>query len=270
MTAFHKITINQTSCQILGVLSSKHSSYFVAKYLCRLFNACFCMFLECSKILETPTGHSTETIHGHSRSYCRKPLADRLAPRVPATAQHVNATWLGHVNTIPLGDNHEKNIKTKQTKKRCPASFRQCKLLIQRLKITALFVKPIAWPWILFTEHHNASNFFLSQSNSPIPIKHNHTKPNTNSIFWTAWTSWIRAKSYSDDIQYIQFPRKTICKETPLPSTGAWHNSRPPNEKTSCGPGVLSRGHWPARSSRIFGYSKCWFSSKLLPSGNLT
>ena len=122
MTAFHKRTINQTSCQILGVLSSKHSSYFVAKYLCRLFNACFCMFLECSKLLETPTGHS-ETIHGHSRSYCRKPLADRLAPRVPATAQHVKATWLGHVNTIPVGEKHEKNIKTKQTKKRCPASF---------------------------------------------------------------------------------------------------------------------------------------------------
>ena len=102
-------------------------------------------------------------------------------------------------------------------------------------------------------------HFFLSQSNSFIPIKHNHTKPNTNSIFWTAWTSWIRTKSYS---QYIQFPRKTICKETPLPSTGAWHNSRPPNS-TSCGPGVLSRGHWPV-SSRIFGYSKCWFSRKLL------
>ena len=80
------------------------------------------MFLECSKLLETPTGHS-ETIHGHSRSYCRKPLADRLAPRVPATAQHVKATWLGHVNTIPLGEKHEKTIKTKQTKKRCPASF---------------------------------------------------------------------------------------------------------------------------------------------------
>ena len=217
------------------------------------------MFLECSKLLETPTGHS-ETIHGHSRSYCRKPLADRLAPRVPATAQHVKATWLGHVNTIPLGEKHEKTIKTKQTKKRCPASFLSANASFWYRDWKSL-------PFLSNLLHGHESNslntttpaFFLSQSNSLIPIKHNHTKPNTNSIFWTAWTSWIRTKSYS---QYIQFPRKTICKETPLPSTGAWHNSRPPNS-TSCGPGVLSRGHWPV-SSRIFGYSKCWFSRKLL------